>query len=285
MLATTLLAALPFVLQAPAPAAQKDAPIETPIQAPIQTRTLERVVVIGASVAAGFGTEHSLAEAFGSMVRAPTAAVLGFGDYLFFLNPKPVGAKQVDAALDADPTLVVGIDFLFWFGYGSLDAQGGALKDESQRLELLEVGLGMLEEFECPLVIGDFPDMSAAVGTMLAPEQMPALSTLPLLSRRVREWAATRPNVLLFPLADTVRALGSEEEIRVGRYTFPAGTRFLQPDHLHPNAEGMVLTCELIGDMLVEKRLAAESELERERAAVLARLRKRPAAFPAGAGR
>lgn len=274
MLATALLAALPFVLQTPAPSPAAPA-----------TRTLEHVVVIGASVAAGFGTDHSLAEGFGSMVRAPTASVLGFGDYLFFLNPKQVAAKQVDAALDADPTLVVAIDFLFWFGYGSLDAQGRAIQSESQRLELLEVGLKMLGDFECPLVIGDFPDMSAAVGTMLAPEQMPALTTLPLLSRRVREWAAQHPNVLVFPLADIVRQLGSEDEIRIGRYAFPAGTRLLQPDHLHPNSEGMVLTCELIGDMLVEKGLVSELELERDRTAVLTRLRKRPSAQGADAGR
>lgn len=273
MLATLTLAALAFGL-----------PTQSSTPAPARD-PLERVVVIGASLAAGFGADRTMAEALEASLREPVRPVLGLGDFLFFTSPLAIGDRQVEAASDADPSLVVAIDFLFWFGYGNLDAKGQPIEVESQRLELLERGLRTLGELECPLVVGDFPDMSAAVGTMLAPAQMPAATTLPLLSRRVREWAAARPNTLVLPLSEMVAKLDSDEPIAIGRHTFPAGSELLQSDHLHPNLEGLVLTAQLVGDALVERKLVPAEALERERAGVLAKLKKGRTLLPAGAGR
>ncbi|HVQ25080.1 MAG TPA: hypothetical protein VMV01_07880, partial [Planctomycetota bacterium] len=213
--------------------------------------TLERVVVVGASLAAGFGARCTFAEALTASLRAPLHPPLGLGDELFFTSPLTFGARQIEQAVEAEPTLVVGIDFLFWFGYGTFDARGGSIDDEAERLELLDKGLSLLDELECPLVVGDFPDMSAAVGKMISAAQMPELSTLPLLSKRVREWAAGRERVLVLPISELAAKLASGKEIQVGKYTFPAGTRLLQRDQLHPTLEGLVAASQLAFEHLI----------------------------------
>jgi len=238
-----------------------------------QRPTLERVVVVGASLAAGFGAPCTFAEALTASLRAPLHPPLGLGEELFFTSPLTFGARQIEQALDVEPTLVVGIDFLFWFGYGTFDARGGSIESEAERLELLEKGLSLLDELECPLVVGDFPDMSAAVGKMLSPAQMPQVSTLPLLSKRVREWASARGRTLVLPLSELVPALGTKGEIKIGRHVFPAGTKLLQADQLHPTRDGLVLTAQLVGDRLVEAGLVPQESLVLEAPEILERLR------------
>jgi len=260
-------------------------PWQAPSQAPAGGNRLERVVVIGASMAAGFGAERNLGEAFEASIRAPHRPVLGLGDVLFFTSPRAIGARQVEVALDCEPSLVVGLDFLFWFGYGSLDAQGGPIERESERLELLETGLALLADLECPLVLGDFPDMSGAVGKMLAPAQMPEPTTLPLLSKRVRAWAAERKDTLVLPLSELVVQLGSQAEIRMGRHTFPAGSKLLQVDQLHPTLPGLVAVSQLLCDELVRLGLAREEECEFELATVMGKVKGRSEAPVGGSPR
>ncbi len=244
---------------------------------------LQQVVVIGASLSAGFGAERPFVDALEASLRVPHRPLLGLGDELFFTGPLQLGPLQVSTALDAEPTLVVALDFLFWFGYGTFDARGGAIELESERLELLERGLELLADIECPLVVGDFPDMSAAVGKMLSPEQMPQTSTLPLLSKRVREWAAGRKHTYVLPLSEIVPQLHSEGEVRIGRHTFSSGARLLQPDQLHPTLDGLVALAQLVCDQLVTAKLAPAAEFELELPAVLGKLRKGQLS-PAGAG-
>jgi len=257
------------------------APICLPPQAPQAAAPrrdpLERVVVVGASLSAGFGAEHTFVEALQASLRLhPDRPILGLGDVLFFTSPKAAGSKQVEAALDANPSLVVAIDFLFWFGYGTQGARGAPITEEAQRLELLEVGLGLLEDFECPLVIGDFPDMSAAVGTMLVQAQVPTPSTLPLLSRRVREWAAARPATVVLPLSELVAKLGKGGEVQIGRHTFHADTPLLQADHLHPTLAGLVSMAQLACDELVTARFLPETAVVGDLDAVWTKLGRRP---------
>ncbi len=249
-----------------------------------QPSRLERVVVMGASLSAGFGAERPFVAVVEASLRGKHQPPLDLGDPLFFTSPLQIGAQQASSALDAEPTLLIALDFLFWFGYGTNDAKGAAIKIESQRLELLERGLKLLEEFECPLVIGDFPDMSAAVGKMLSPEQMPQVSTLPLLSKRVREWAATRKNTFVLPLSEVVLELHSEGEVTIGRHTFPNGSKLLQPDQLHPTLEGLVAVAQLACDQLITAKLARPEDFELELSAVLGKLRKGQLA-PAGASK
>jgi len=252
-------------------------PLQTPSASATAAREcLARPVVIGASFAAGFGVGRSFGAAFAaSRAGEEPGEPVDLGDALFFLSPLATGKRQVAAALEEEPTLVLALDFLFWFGYGALDAAGGPIEPEEERLALLETGLALLAELECPLVVGDFPDMSAAVGGMLMPAQMPERATLERLSARVRAWAAGRTDTLVIPLAELVRALGSKDEVRIGRHLYPAGTRLLQPDRLHPTLEGLIAMAQLVCDELVRAELAPEEGFRFELEPVRRRLAPR----------
>ena len=107
---------------------------------------------------------------------------------------------------------------------------------------------------------------------------MPARETLPLLSARVRAWAAEREDTVVMPLAELVEHLGKAAEPRIGRHAFPAGTRLLQADDLHPNLEGLAATAQLVCDELVRHGLAREPDFDFELPSVLRKLRALPPA-------
>lgn len=226
----------------------------------VDARTLwSRVHVIGASASAGFGVRAPVPP--GSGLRPPTmtlakvaataslvgAEVTGDATGLFFADPCGTGTAQVDAALEADPrpSIVLADDFLFWFTYGGLDAERKPIKDEAQRLALLERGLAQLDRLAdagLRVVVGDVPDMSEAVGRMLTPRQMPAPATLQAANDRIRAWAGARRAVALLPLAELVGDLRSGTPFTAGRRTWSerADGPLIQRDRLHPTFAGMV---------------------------------------------
>jgi hypothetical protein len=218
---------------------------------------LRSVVFVGASATAGFGVvlpdpdkkERSvtlpLAASFAGAVTeiATETGPRTFGSGLFFLSPVVTGGAQVDRALELKPTLVVAVDFLFWYGYGNDNGKGGRVERESERLEKLELGFRQLERFgtEIPIVVGDFPNMERAVGKMISRDQMPEQETLRQLNERFHAWAKERPNVILFPLAELVEALKSEEVVEIAGQRFEKSKgRLIQSDDLHPTARGSI---------------------------------------------
>lgn len=226
----------------------------------VDARTLfERVHVIGASASAGFGvraplpTGHqgrtqalSLAR-IAQAARQQSGAVTGDATSLFFLSPVATGDKQVASvlALAQKPTIVFAVDYLFWFTYGAMDAEQKPIKDEKQRAALLEVGLQNLDKLVkagVPVVVGDLPDMSAAVGTMLSKSQMPQLTTLKSANERLVAWAAERPLVAVVPLAALVTQLNGQEPFKAGTRMWSNKTDgpLIQADHLHPTFVGSV---------------------------------------------
>jgi hypothetical protein len=246
MLATMLsegrAAALSLLMLAGCGAANVPRPSDAP-----DTDLFARVVVIGASASAGFMLEDSLADALEVALPQPHQPVLDLASELLFLAPAENGGEQVEQALAADPSLVIAIDFLFWFGYGDV---GG----DEPRIALLETGLALLERFDCPVVVGGFPDMSAAIGTMLRPEHVPSPAALARLEARLAEWARGRDDVVLVDLAGTLARLGSGEPVELfGRTWPPDDDELLQWDHLHPTDHGLVA---LAG--IVLERVAAE---------------------------
>ena len=137
--------------------AAQDASAATEIPTP---PVLERIVVAGASVSGGFGLHRDVGgpltfgQVLDAAITAPHGVVANRADLLFSRAPDGVGRLMMDSVIAARPTLVVAIDFLFWFGYGDLP--------EEKRLARLERGFALLEELECPVVVTDLPDMSAA---------------------------------------------------------------------------------------------------------------------------
>jgi len=212
------------------------------------------VAIVGASVSAGFvdtvlagGSADNESVPLLRLVRPwledLDAVVASRADLAMFLDPLERGRKQVEQSLKAQPSLVVGIDFLFWFGYGSvprkLVEQHGT--EPAARLATLDSGLALLERFECPVVVGDFPDMSGASQRMLRAAQIPDAATRAKLNGRVSQWAMGRPNVRvvgLAPMVAQMKTQGVTMELAGGALQVPPGG-LLQGDKLHVNRLGM----------------------------------------------
>lgn len=226
----------------------------------------ERIAILGASVSQGFGAPPGWGTVVDSSRATVPKARTVQASVFFFNNPVGKGTALADAAKAFGPTLVLAVDFLFWFGYGAVDVEGKEIKSEDARLRLLERGLALLEGFGCPLVVGDFPDASAAVGGILGAAQMPGVETLEGLNARLRGWAAGRTNVVVVPLADWMRRIQAREEVRIGALSFGADTTagWLQADRLHPTIDGLVALAMLVNDRLVGRGFLDESSVVRD---------------------
>ena len=236
---------------------------QTPSSPQAAPPTCERVAVLGASVSAGFGlmgevgSPVTLASFLRLALGSQSKEVKGFGDTMLFQDPLKLGPQQIDKAVVSDPTLVIAIDFAFWYGYGFLPSCKG-------RLELLQRCLDQLERISCPLLLGDFPDMtpallgkSALLGgkPMLAPQQIPDAACMRKLNEHLRQWAAKRPNVHVFPLSTFVAEVAREGtfEFRGIRYDTQQKSGMLQSDLLHPTIRGTVAATWYILHILAEK--------------------------------
>ena len=203
-----------------------------------------RIVMIGASATAGFtvsemlgGTNtqlHRLSRYVDAALLAPHEPVQNLAHTLFFMQPEATGQSQIHDAIESKPTLVIGVDFLFWFCYGA------QARTDAERSQRFEQGLKLLESVPCPLIVGDIPDASAAVNGMLSEKQMPSARAMAAANRRLKEWSATRPQVVVVPLAAFMHAAMVNQPLQVSGHTWPAGQtrRLLQDDMLHPSPPG-----------------------------------------------
>jgi len=263
----------PAVAAPPAPAAPATsgdaaAPPAVAPAAPTTLETFRRVGLIGASATAGFGVRLDTttpdgsakevhAADLGDVLRAACSepiVISRFGSIYFYDDPLGTGPREIDRVLRFGPTCVIGVDFLFWYGYGFRNIRGEPMRDESERLELLEEGLRQLDrvvQLGVPVVVGDFPDMSDSIGRILQAAQVPAKPTLVRLNARLAEWAATRSNVRVLHLSSLVPRLESGESliIRGAPWSREQYGTTLQRDRLHPTFMGcvalMASACEL----------------------------------------
>lgn len=214
--------------------------------------------MVGASASAGFAEtaplgshQLQLHRYLDATLVSPHEAVTNLANVAFFLQPDTVGENQLRQALLARPTMVVGLDFLFWFCYG----QGG---DDGARLRHLEKGLKLLEPVQCTLLLGDIPDASGASRDMLSPSMIPSAQEISAANRRLTEWAGLRKNVVIVPLSKLMKAAAGDQAFTVHGHTLPAGqTRaMLQRDGLHPSATGCAVLAVAIMDALVSAQPA-----------------------------
>lgn len=219
----------------------------------------QRVVMIGASASAGFvlsepfgganTTKCKLSYYVDAAITAPHEPVQNLASALVFMNPEAFEPPQIVTATNARPTLVIAVDYLFWFCYGEAGS-------DAERAQRFERGLKLLEQIPCPLVVGDIPDASAATNTgIISMEQVPSETARRAANRRLREWAATRTNVAVVPLAEFMRATMANQAVKLHDQTLAAGkTRaLLQDDELHPTPSGAAVLALGILDALVSK--------------------------------
>lgn len=204
----------------------------------------QRVVVLGASLSAGFDctqpfggpstAEHQFAHYLEAALRGPHEPLATQASSLLFLQAPAFMEKQVSAAVQARPTLVVGLDALFWFCYGAVQAG-------EDTLTRFESGLRQLERLEAPLVVGDIPDASVSVGGMLSPEAVPSPAMIARCNARLKAWAAARKNVAVFPLAQLMGRAIANDAVELAGAKWPRGKSrtLLQRDLLHPSRRGL----------------------------------------------
>jgi hypothetical protein len=239
-----------------------------------RANALERVAIIGASVSHGHRAPPGWQAAFEASLSTDNHVVANAATSMVFLGPKQYAAPQIELALAQKPTLVLAVDFLFWFGYGTKTFDGDRIETEAERLALLDAGLALLDKIECPLVVGDFPDMTQAAGVMLRPEQLPQRATIEQLNARLAEWAKSKKNVVLVPLAAWARDLLSRKTLVIGSQTYePSVTaKWIQPDRLHPTAEGLAALATLVDVELATAKLERETDFIVDVARVYARM-------------
>jgi hypothetical protein len=212
-----------------------------------------RVVVVGASASAGFTEATPLGSSslkihhyLDAALVAPHEPMTNLANVTFFMQPNALGEAQIAQALQAKPTLVVGLDFLFWYCYG----QGG---EQGARLRHFEQGLKVLQSVPCPLLLGDIPDASGASKNMLPPYMIPSHQEIAAANTRLKEWAAARKNVVIVPLNKLMKAAAADQAFTVHGHVLPAGqTRaMLQRDGLHPSSYGCAVLAVATLDALV----------------------------------
>ena len=216
-----------------------------------------------------------LADALDALIVGDHEPVRALAEPMFFLAPEPAADRQVRAALERPATLVVAVDFLFWFGYG-------LVLEEDDRLELLERGLERLDRLACPLVVATVPEMREAIGKMLLEAQVPSPATLDAIEERILAWAAERPRVAVLALPELVTLLRAGEPFVIGGSRWPesADVPLLLPDELHPTVDGLAgLACQ-VGELVVARGMVPAEALRIDPSAVARELRRRIAAAP-----
>ena len=199
--------------------------------------------MVGASVSAGFTEselfggprtpQYRLSRYVDAALLMPHEPVQNVGNAMFFMAPEEAGRRQIEQAIKTGPTMVVGIDFLFWFCYGNVPTN-------EDRLQRFEKGLKLLENIQCPLVLGDIPDASGAANGILSEDEIPSALVMSAANRRLKEWAATHPRVVVLDLSGFMRATMANQPLTIHGHTWPEGESraLLQDDKLHPSHSG-----------------------------------------------
>jgi|JI10StandDraft_1071094.scaffolds.fasta_scaffold03614_8 hypothetical protein len=225
------------------------APALDPAAAAPSAHLFDRVAVLGASVSAGLA-----APPVATSIKAglpADAAVLDVASVLFFQDPFANGRAQVDAALAHRPTVVVALDFLFWFAYADASP--------AERRARLDAGLALLAPLPGTLLVGDLPDMRNANPRVLGPAAVPSPDELAALDDQIRRWAAARPHTLVLPLAAWTAPLvtGADIELAPGEQVPARDLMFF--DGLHANALGTWHLLDLV-DHTLERELAVPAD-------------------------
>ncbi len=230
---------------------------------------LSRVAVTGASATAGQGVKTppkrgdltaypmNMTHVLEGMIQVPHDDVAYFGDMLFFRNPKGLGGGFVKEINDYQPSLLVAFDFLFWFGHGYLPKN----EDErSFRMDRLEYALALLDSVQCPIIIGNFPDVSFATKTLLSERQVPSDDTRKALNERIMEWGNANTDVHVIDVCKLWADAIDNKPISICNHHWEQNTQkvLLQNDFLHPTLDGLIAACLLMTECIGENDLETD---------------------------
>lgn len=257
----------------------------------------DRVAVIGASVSAGVGLQYeigahvSLVPVLESVMAAdaigPQAVpLLDMGNYFMFRSPIGLGTNMIDATLAYDASLVIAVDFLFWFTHGDLAPE--------ERQALLEVGLTLLDRLPSPILLGDLPDISYALsgynaiygGPIIKAFKIPDAAERQVLNARIRQWVEARTRVSLAPFEDFAAKTiaGESPHLPRGGAAMGSADTLIQSDHLHPTLRGSIALLLTAMNVLVNDQRISPDQVNwnQERVRELVMERTQPQRHAAG---
>ena len=183
------------------------------------------------------------------MLKYEPEAIALFADVMFFRGSREHAKEFIGQIIAFKPTLVIGIDILFWFGYGTPPKDTVV---SEYRLEKLEFALGLLGNIKAPLIIGDLPDMHSSVGHMLSERQVPSTSLLKKMNERIYAWASRRETVTVIPVYELSQNVMEDKGFTILDCTLPEGSkdRLVQKDMLHTTLEGTTMAGLLVIEAL-----------------------------------
>ncbi len=244
---------------------------------------LDRVVVTGASISSGFGVTTppvksdlgahtiNMKHVFEGIITSEHKEVKFFGDLLFFRKSRANAQKFIEKIKEYEPTLVIGLDFLFWFGHGKPPKDISA---PVYRMEQLNFALRLLEQIDAPIIIGNLPDVRVTIGKVLSASQVPTSATLVKLNDRIQTWGDEHENVTVIDAFAFGLKLINDEAITIRNQSWPAGSqeKLLQDDMLHTTLEGTVAASLLAVESINADCLETNSKIIMKKAAANARL-------------
>ena len=227
------------------------------------------LALLGASATAGWGVivpaqipsegnrfHHvDLEKALQAVAPDLPDAVTSSGDAFFFRRSLATRAGQVDVVIASRPEAVIALDFLFWYGHGSIWPRDGQTKGDL-RMDRLNKGLAQLDKLVAtgvPIVVGDLPDVSSALRatfSVLTPGQVPKADVRTAMNDRIHTWAKASPSVHLIPLFSLMASMQSKSPISAGGTTWGPEPRLMLHDQLHPSSEGLLAIASVIADTL-----------------------------------
>lgn len=234
------------------------------------------IAVIGASASAGWGVmvpvlepsegnryRHvTLANALAAVDPTLPAVVTRSGDPLFFRQRASERAVQVDLAIAAKPEAVIAVDFLFWYGYGTVRANTPS-DAARMRMDRLALGLAQIDRLAAeniPIIVGNLPDVSDAADAMLysviGDAQLPRPDVLIDLNNRIAQWAQANDRIHILPLSTLINDMRGGKGVTAGGATWGPEPRLMQHDHLHPTDEGLLA----VAASAVDRVRAAQGE-------------------------
>jgi len=242
----------------------------------LEESVLARPVVIGASISAGLSAGNDFSQVLEVMLECDHQPIDSAFSVLFWRDPVRTGEFQTRFALEKRATVLIAIDFLFWFGYAARNINGDPLSTEEERMELLDYGLELLGSVSCPIVLGDIPRYQRALGRTVLPARSCSSETLQKLNQRLRSWAKERGNVIVLPLAEKLEAIYCNEQLIVGGYACPNGMtqRLLHSDRVHPTLEGLIWISYLLTTEIVAREWVEGAEVGDDLFSVFERLQE-----------
>jgi hypothetical protein len=231
----TCLSAQAAPAQAPAPAA---APTALTANSP-EARLFAHAMVVGAAISDGVGLDKELG-APGSMSDVVQASLLfetkrEVERHVF--DEIGVAHQQIQAAVEGQASIVIALDYLIPYAY--------AMQSDDARMQQVATALKALEPIKCPIVLGDVPDLRAALAVekpALAAAQVPSVETLKALNDSVVAWAAAHKEVVIAPVAMVFAQVEKKEPFTIHAYTWPASwlSDLMQTDRVHTRLHGSI---------------------------------------------